>query len=271
MVLYRFKNFIVNGTSMPGPTLNLVVTSDLNITAVYEVVSDTFIENYHGYSIWLFAEQNTYYVKDSGNNVVAQGLASVQAARSYIDGLIPPPTHNLNVYSTPTPIQFTLNTVSVSTPYSATLNEGSYSLSLPSNIQVGGQIYNFSQWSDGVASPSRTVNLVGDVSLTALYILQPPPPPSKGHLEIHAYLDETEIVETATINGAAVSTPATVELDPGNYTVTIRGVNQSATVVSDQTIRLDFRFTSTPPQNQLTGIVPILILGSTVAYRLLGG
>jgi hypothetical protein len=42
---------------------------------------------------------------------------------------------------------------------------------MPSTVQVGTSIYNFSTWEDNSTNPTRTVNLVSDMSISAGYVL----------------------------------------------------------------------------------------------------
>jgi len=64
------------------------------------------------------------------------------------------------------------------------LASGTYSLSVPSNVTIqydgyADEVWVFSSWSDGLAQPSRTVELTANLALTARYVEQatPPPPP----------------------------------------------------------------------------------------------
>lgn len=53
---------------------------------------DTFVETYKGYAIWQHAGGGTFYVKDS-TGVIADGLLTLQVARTFIDGLAPQPSN----------------------------------------------------------------------------------------------------------------------------------------------------------------------------------
>ena len=161
----------------------------------------------------------------------------------------PPPNHTLSVNSNLSNFSITVNGAQKTVPYTESLVEGAYDIVTPSNLQVGTDTYNFSQWEDGSTSPSRSINLITDVSITSTYVLQPPPPPPKGHLEVHAFLDGAEITEDVTIaeTGGIFQTPVTLELDPGSYTAKIRDLSKTADVLSEQTTRLDFLFTTPTP------------------------
>jgi hypothetical protein len=56
-------------------------------------------------------------------------------------------------------LPFTLNGEEYSTPYTALLPVGDYSVSVPNPFSVGTGVLEFSQWGDGVKSPSRTFTL----------------------------------------------------------------------------------------------------------------
>lgn len=162
------------------------------------------------------------------------------------------------------------------TPWSGSLAEGTYRVTMPSNVQVGTSVYNFVKWEDESTSPVRTFQLVVDASITATYVLAPPPPPAKGKLEIHAYLGEAEIEESGTIVETAqqFTTPITIELDPGTYTVKIRDQTRVAVVVEGQTLRIDFVFappTPIPPLMTLAwfaaGLTSIITTGGVVIVQ----
>lgn len=88
------------------------------------------------------------------------------------DTSVPTDYHQLSVDSTPiTNIPFTLIDSPQSTPFTQTLEEGFYTISMPPQIDVDGQIYNFVSWEDASTNPTRTINLVSDISLIATYEL----------------------------------------------------------------------------------------------------
>lgn len=173
----------------------------------------------------------------------------------------PPPTYILSVNSTPiTGIQVTTKKEETElptymTPATIELEEGTYLVTVPSNHPVGADIYNFVQWEDGSTDPTRTINLVANKTITATYELPAPPPPAKGNLQIHASLDGAEVPASYEITetGQTGTTPATIELNPGTYTVTATHEGESDTktaeVVEGQTVRVDLQFvTPTPPE-----------------------
>jgi hypothetical protein len=68
-----------------------------------------------------------------------------------------------------TPLPFTLDGVSHNTPYTELLPVGEHSLSVPSPFSVGTGVLQFSYWSDGVTTTSRTVNLQSWLILVVTY------------------------------------------------------------------------------------------------------
>jgi hypothetical protein len=188
------------------------------------------------------------------------------AARGYITSLTPTPpvTHLLTVSSTPTGAPIKVDGTEYPTPFSLTLLEGTHSLEAPSNLLVGSDTYNFQQWEDLSTNPTRTVNLLSDMAVSALDQLVVPPP-ARAYLEVHAFLDGTEIVADGLVveTGFTFQTPATIEVDPGGYTIrlTSQGVTKTYTVAvaEGQTLRVDGQFAVAPP----TPISPLWIgLGS---------
>jgi hypothetical protein len=61
------------------------------------------------------------------------------------------------------------------TPWSGQLDEGTYRVTMPQQVQVGSDVYNFKQWEDGSTNPVRTIDLTSDTTITATYVLQAPP------------------------------------------------------------------------------------------------
>jgi hypothetical protein len=70
-----------------------------------------------------------------------------------------------------TPLTFTLNGVSHTTPYTELLPVGEYTLSVSNIVDVGTGILEFSYWSDGVTSGTRTINLQDRTIIVATYTL----------------------------------------------------------------------------------------------------
>jgi len=83
----------------------------------------------------------------------------------------PPVPRTLTVYSSPSGVSFTAKGTSHTTPWSGTYNNGdSVSLVMPSTYSAGDPRYYWDKWSDGVTSPSRTITLNSDTTLTGSYI-----------------------------------------------------------------------------------------------------
>lgn len=143
--------------------------------------------------------------------------------------------------------------MSYQTPYSGSLEQRTYKITMPSNILVVADTYNFKQWEDLSTSPTRTINLASDMAINAGYELVVVPP-GKGNVQVHAFLNSTEIVTDGVIVelNQAFQTPATIPVDPGTYMVqvTLQGyspISKQVTVATGQTIRADFQFTVPPP------------------------
>ena len=173
------------------------------------------------------------------------------------------------------------------TPWTGSLEEGVYEVEMPSNVLVGPDTYNFLQWDDGTTSPVKTINLTSDLLIQAIYELAIPPPPAKGILNIHTFLDDTEIVATLLIieTSESFTTPIMLEMPPGHYTLRAKHLtyeqDRIIEVIEGQTIRVDFIFQTTPipsvalpiimigagltMNNPLIGI-PILLTGAGLYY-----
>lgn len=186
--------------------------------------------------------------------------------------IIPPVTHLLAVTTTPisgVPISIDGQQYLTPTP-PMILMEGGHAVSLPSNVVVGSNTYNFGLWEDGSSNPQRILNLTTDTTLTASYVLMQPPP-LKGRLEVHAFLDSTEIVADGLIveTGQTFQTPAALDMNPGTYamriTVSGKTSEQWATVTESQTVRLDFQFITAP----IPSLNPLIVLGAGAGLILL--
>ncbi len=70
-----------------------------------------------------------------------------------------------------TPLPFTLNGKELKTAYTELLPVGEYSLSVPTPFDVGTGVLEFSYWSDGVKSSSRTFTLDRRMIIVATYTL----------------------------------------------------------------------------------------------------
>lgn len=175
------------------------------------------------------------------------------------------PSHILVVTTTPiisVPIVLDGQNYITPTP-PITLPEGSHSVSCPSNIIIGSDTYNLSQWEDGSTNPQRTFPLAADTTIIASYVLVQPPP-AKGSIEVHAFFESIEIVTSGVIveTGQTFQTPTTIIVDPGTYVVRVTKdtevKEQWAVVTTDQTIRLDFQFQPPAPISPLRKVLPVL-------------
>jgi len=190
----------------------------------------------------------------------------------------PLPSHILVVTTVPiVGVPIILNGQNYITPTPPiTLPEGSHSASCPSNVIIGSDTYNFSQWEDGSTNPQRMFPLTADATIMASYVLVQPPP-AKGRLEVHAFLESTEIVASGVIveTGQTFQTPTTIIVDPGTYVVRVTNGTQVkeqwAVATQDQTIRLDFQFQPPAPISPLPKVLqvlaPILIGGVSLSIQ----
>ncbi len=77
--------------------------------------------------------------------------------------------HTLNLTSNPIATPFTVDELNYTTPWSEQLSEGVHTIIVPSTFTVGEEKYEFRRWEDGSTSPTRTLNLVNDIHITAYY------------------------------------------------------------------------------------------------------
>lgn len=83
----------------------------------------------------------------------------------------PPDYRTLTVYSSPSGVSFTTNGVSHSTPWSGTYPKDTpVTLEMFSEHYTTGSRYYWYQWSDGVASMSRTIVMSSDAAVTGTYV-----------------------------------------------------------------------------------------------------
>jgi hypothetical protein len=125
----------------------------------------------------------------------------------------PPPTEyrTLRVYSSPSGVSFTVNGVSHSTPWLETYAKDTpVSLEMPSDYSTADSRYYWYQWSDGVASRSRTVILSSDTTVTGTYV--------GPYYELTIASSPSSGIPF-TLDGAAKATPYSEWLYQGYYTV----------------------------------------------------
>jgi hypothetical protein len=192
---------------------------------------------------------------------------------TFVDGVVqvkakpppPPSTYLLNITSSPiSDVNFTINSIPTRTPYSATHREGFYTIAFPPEWTDPntGRRYIFSRWNDFSTNPTRTINLVSDMRLTAHYeeaeftltintttggTTNPSP-------EIYRYPEGTLVIVTAISNtgyefdhwtlggGIRTENPITIVMDK-NYTLTayFKAVSTHAlSITSDPIIGVDF-------------------------------
>jgi len=77
--------------------------------------------------------------------------------------------HTLNVTSNPVATSFTVDELDYTTPWSDSLTKGTHTISVPSAFIVDDKRYDFRNWEDDSTNPTRTVNLVSGMNITAYY------------------------------------------------------------------------------------------------------
>ena len=127
-----------------------------------------------------------------------------------------PPTHTLSIGSSPVSgVPFTIDVLSFATPFSSSMDEGTYIVTMPSKVTIGGVQYEFVNWADGVTTPSRTINLTADMSLTANYRAVVP-------THIVTVRASPEVGVPATVDGQVIgNTPVSVEVVEGDHVFSV--------------------------------------------------
>lgn len=283
VALYTFCSFLLgnNGDGywsfnrVDHPIKGYIPELDYNFgnprSDVYQVAENIFGRDYDHAKVFVnFTDDQTYEI--TVNETVYQlpprrGLIAPWEATPI------PKTFSLVVASVPvTGIPVSVDTLQYTTPTSSlTLPEGLHVVTVPSNVEIDSAVYNFVQWEDSSTNPTRTINLIGDMTITCTYQLKPPPPPAKGSVEIHAFLDSQEIVAPYEIvNATSGNTPSTVELNVGNYTINVTYQEQTKTqtiqIVEGQQIRVDFQFGTTPTPR--APMFPVIV-GKIIQYPVL--
>jgi len=149
---------------------SLIETLQVNALAPNAQVTLTFVWN-TSYVHEGFYKINAYAPLPDDINV---------SDNAFFDGVVevkakpppPPPTHLLTITSSPiSGVNFTVNGMTATTPYSATHGEGVYTIAFPHEWTdpPTGRRYIFSHWENGSTNPTRTINLVSDMGLTAYY------------------------------------------------------------------------------------------------------
>jgi hypothetical protein len=127
-----------------------------------------------------------------------------------------PPTHELSVFSSPiSGVTFSLDGTDRITPFSSFLEEGRYTIVMPSTVDIGGTTYVFANWSDGSTDSTRTVNLLSDKSITAYFEEEIPQPATYVLSASSSPLSGVSF----TLDGANHTTPFSITLEEGSYTV----------------------------------------------------
>lgn len=260
------------------------IISEIGVQPADQSIADSFLTTLF-YEQWLILNDGVrgwaYYQYALGTRGGYQGPRNSDGSDSWVHTILakqltenpppPPPdviAHTLTINSTPIRgFPFTLNGAAQVTDFSAVLDEREYTIVMPLNVQPGGvgtDIYNFLQWNDGTTNPVKTINLISDLVLQAIYGLATPPNPAKGRLNIHAFMNDVEIGATLLIIETSESfvTPAMLEMSPGQYTLKSKYLTyeqvKTVEVIEGQTLRVDFNFQTAPTLPQAPWI-PIAI------------
>jgi hypothetical protein len=138
--------------------------------AVRFMVDDSFVER----KVIELAAKETTTVEFTYNETV-EGKHTVKVnALSGTLWVVPEGYHTLTISRSgggSIPLTFTLNGVTYDTPYMKLLPVGTYSLDVPNIVDVGTGVLEFSYWSDGVTSPSRTFTLDKRLIIVASYVV----------------------------------------------------------------------------------------------------
>lgn len=284
---YNFNHWLLDGVSYSTNPIVIVMTGNRALTAYFSTVppppptryklnlattiggstvpTPGIIEYDAGATVTVAAVPNTGY---DFTRWELDGISSTQNPITVVmdkDHMLlavftttppppPEPTHTLAITSAPVtgvPIQVDGTSYSTPTP-PITLQEGTHIVECPANVQSGNDIYNFQQWEDGSVNVKRTITLTTDTTIMASYVLVAPPP-EKAYVAVYAFLDDVEIVADGLVvdTNQPFQTRATLEVTPGTYTIRVTYQDQtqekSVTVEADQTIRVDFQFTSAAP------------------------
>lgn len=135
---------------------------------------------------------------------------------AYTIGPPPTATYTLSFESYPIAgVPITLNGVEHATPYSTTLEEGEYTVTVPLEVTMAGETYNFARWEDGTTDTTKTIDLSEDTALVLYYEAAPPPTYTLS-------IESSPITGvTFTLDGQTLTTPYSTTLDEGEHTVTV--------------------------------------------------
>jgi hypothetical protein len=123
------------------------------------------------------------------------------------------------------------------TPWTGELEEGTYKITMPQQVQVGSDIYNFKQWEDGSTNPTRTINLTSDMTITATYELAPLLTATIRGVVRDAETKKPIIGALVTCNGFSDVTEADgsyefVDIPAKSYTLTVKKENYATATAS---------------------------------------
>jgi hypothetical protein len=146
------------------------------------------------------------------------------------------PTYTLSVGASPVSgITFTLDGQDFVTPYSEELEEDSYTVAVADETTVGGKLYAFIGWEDGVSSLDRSVDLSSDLSLRANYMEiedEEPEPEPEGPAIISGVVKDAETDDPLEGVNIAVNSESATTASDGTYSlnVTLGSYDVSASI-----------------------------------------
>jgi len=124
-------------------------------------------------SVSITAGEGLMYWDVDGEKIYGNSISLLMDKNHVVTAYFALATHRLTVKSEPIDVEFKIDGFSAKTPYSSELEEGTYTISMPSTIMVNGRTFNFDHWENGSTSPTRTINLTSDMTLTAHYASVP--------------------------------------------------------------------------------------------------
>ena len=120
--------------------------------------------------------------------------------------------HNLTVNTSPvTGVPITIDGASYTSPATASLPQGTHSVTAPSQVTSGTDLYAFTGWSTGATSLTINVSLTADMTVTASYAL----------VYHNLVVNSVPTGVSVTIDGTAYTTNTTVSLKDGTHTVVV--------------------------------------------------
>ncbi|UCG36302.1 MAG: hypothetical protein JSV64_06730 [Candidatus Bathyarchaeota archaeon] len=119
----------------------------------------------------------------------------------------------LSIYSDPiVDVPFSLNGTDYATAWTDFLEVGNYTISMPSNLTVGIDLYSFVKWEDNSTNPTRMISLAANATVTAHYVYVPP---------VHTLSVNSDPIVGVnfTVDGVAHTSNWSGSIDEGDHTI----------------------------------------------------